>query len=429
VRVEATRTLQALPGDYSAEAATLLNDSSEDVRIAAIDYLCTRQPEESLPRLRSLLEEEKDLRIRFAAARWVSRHPVSGFVPSAGLIRELMSVSPPDAVAGRSAAAALTAYLPAAEAFEIQRKLIDDPAPEVTAAAAAAGASSGNMKLVFNVVNMLGVATLRQGARDALLVYGERIIGTLGDFLSDSQGDLAIRREIPWVLCRIASKRSLEILLDNLETEDSDLKYRVVKALNRLHESNPELPIPHALIDERIHSEVRGYYDALSLSHVISPNGDRPAKALLAETLRSRLGRRLEVIFRLLGLRHTPKDIYFAYSAITGSHANRIAAIEFLDNVLDKRLKPSILPLLEESTADVLVERAKSLFGIQYSSRTDAVRTLLKQSDVWLKVCALHDVGENRNRELADDCRVLAGDRNALVQETAVWALRGVGTA
>jgi hypothetical protein len=257
-----------------------------------------------------------------------------------------------------------------------------------------------------------------------LLTYGERIIGTLGDVLGDKQGDLAIRREIPWVLSRIPGRRSIDILVENLGTDDGELKFRIVKALNRLHEGRPELPIPTAAVDERIGAEVRNYYEMLSIRKVIASNGDGADKALLSGALHDRLKRQLEVIFRLLGLQHPQKDIYFAYSALKGSsRENRAAAIEFLDNVLEMRLKPAILPLLEESSAEVLVDRARSLYGIQSDSRNEAIRKLLRHSDVWLKACALHEVGDKRILELIQECRTLASDANPLIQETASWAV------
>jgi hypothetical protein len=41
IRQEAARTLQALPVDCFADAERLLNDASDGVRLAAIDYLCS----------------------------------------------------------------------------------------------------------------------------------------------------------------------------------------------------------------------------------------------------------------------------------------------------------------------------------------------------------------------------------------------------
>jgi AAA family ATP:ADP antiporter len=141
--------------------------------------------------------------------------------------------------------------------------------------------------------------------------------------------------------------------------------------------------------------------------------------------LKERLDQNLELIFRLLGLQYPQKDIYFAYTALRGNRGERRgAAIEFLDNLLQKDLKAVILPLLEERSAERLIDRASTLFGIEAKSRGEALRLILEQSDAWLKACALHEVGERRVTELAGHCSRLAGDTDPIVRETAHWALR-----
>ena len=140
--------------------------------------------------------------------------------------------------------------------------------------------------------------------------------------------------------------------------------------------------------------------------------------------MKERLDQNLEIIFRLLGLQYPQKDMYFAYHALKGTRAERrTAAIEFLDNMLHKNLKSIILPLLEESSTERLIDRASRLFGIHTRERKEALRLILGQPDVWLKVCALYQVGEERLSDLADICRVLSTDADPLIRETAEWAL------
>ncbi|HYR89677.1 MAG TPA: MFS transporter [Terriglobia bacterium] len=423
VREEAVRTLQALPQDHAAEAEQMLADSADGVRAAAIDYLCLHDAAGPLRRLESLFKHDT-IEVRLGAARWASTHSVPGFQAPLDFIRRLMAFDGGHATDARAAAAALTVHLPDRDAIELLRQLIEDPAPEVAAAAATAAGKAGHLKLVFNVVNMLPVRRLRSAGREALLCYGERIVGTLGDLLNDKQTEFALRRELPWVLGRIPVKRSMDLLIDNLATEDAVLKFRCVKALNRLHETNPELPTPIAGIKGSIYAETRAYYEALSICHAVGWSGDGDSNSLLVRALRECMDEKLEVIFRLLGLAYAQKDIYSAYLALKGTRADRrSAAIEFLDNVLRDNLKSIILPLLEESSVNALLDRAKSLFKIQVPRREDALRGLLAQPDDWLAACALHEIGEKRIRELADSSRALAAGGNPLKQETAAWAL------
>jgi ATP:ADP antiporter, AAA family len=423
VREEAVRTLQALPQDHTVDAERMLGDSADGVRVAAIDYLCLHDAGGQLGRLESLVSHD-NLDIRLAAARWASAHPVPGFQPSAELIRALVALDGPRATEARAAAASLTVHLPDRDAIELIRQLIEDPEPAVAGAAAIAAGKAGHLKLVFNVINILPVRKLRSAGREALLCYGDRIVGTLGDLLSDKQCELPLRREIPWVLSRIPVKKSWDLLIENLAVEDALLKFRCVKALNRLHETNPELRIPTDAIEDMIHAEARACYETLSISRAIARNGDGGSNRLLVRALQECRDQKLEVIFRLLGLAYPQKDIYSAYTALKGTRADRrSAALEFLDNVLRSNLKSIILPLLEESSPDALADRAKSLFKIHQPQRDDALRALLDQPDNWLAACALREIGERRIHELADKCRALAAASDPLRRETAAWAL------
>ena len=125
------------------------------------------------------------------------------------------------------------------------------------------------MEVLFSIIEMLTTHRLRAGARDALLCYGDRIIGTLGDVLEDSQREPALRGEVAWILGRIPLRKSAELLAENLTEEDPRVRYRIVRALNHLHEKSPALPKARALIREGIRAETRSHYEALSVCTAI----------------------------------------------------------------------------------------------------------------------------------------------------------------
>ncbi len=426
VREQAVRTLPALPGNYGQAAEELLKDPSELVRQAAAEYICSVDPAQTADRLRGLLDH-KEIDVRVAAARCVASLPSAGLQMTQDYVRGLLSVQGPAAVQARTAGAHLAALLPARESVGLLRELLGDLAPEVVAGAMRAGARAGQLDLVFDVVQKLSERRLRGDARDALLTYGQRITGSLGDILADTGHSLKLRREIPWVLARIPTLRSADILLDNLGAQDPLLRYRVVKALNRLHETKHELPPARPVIAERIYSETRAYYEALALWQPFANKRSSASARLLESALREKMDQDLEIIFRLLGLQYRQKDIYFAYSALKGSRSDRrAAAIEFLDNLLQKNLKSLILPLLEEPSAERLIDMASRIFGIPPYTREEALRKILERPDVWLKACALHEIGDERITALSDLCRTFSGATDLVVRETAEWALKRV---
>jgi AAA family ATP:ADP antiporter len=428
VREEAVRTLAVLPVSHSGEAEVLLDDPSDRVRSAAVGYLCSGVPGDPSARLDKLLTSSRT-DIRIAAARWLAENPQVPYRPPAGLVGSLMIDSGPCRAGARVAAAFLAARLPAGESVPFLRDRLEDPDPAVVEAAAAAAASSGHADLVRDLVRLLKSPRNRAAAREALVSFGSHITGTLGDLLADEAGDPLIRREIPWVLGRIATVPSCELLLNRLDDCDRQVRYRSVKALNRMREQNPDLPRPRPAIRSRIFAETGAYYETLLACRSLAAPHGTGGSALLLTSLRARMGQNLEMIFRLLGLQYPVRDIYSAFSALRGGGGGRrTSAIEFLDSLLSRDLRAVILPLVEESSTERLADLAARNFGVRMKTREEALEALLEQNDEWLVACALHEIGSGGIKAKEGRCRALMEDGRPLVRETASWAVRRLAT-
>ncbi len=424
VRAAAARALHSLPTGRCAEAERLLGDESEQVRVAAVEYVCSGICGDAFQRIGVLLTGESEM-VRTATARWLAENQQVQYEPPDEMVEKWMSSAGARSAQVRAAAVSLAGRLPATRSLSLLRSSLSDPDPAVVLAAARAAARAGHGALVHDLVRLLGVRKVRNGVREALLLYGPRIVGTLGDVLGDPHCEIEAKREIPWVLGRLATTRSAEILLDHLDHRDRHLKYRCLKALNRMREQNPELPPARPVIVERIFAETKAFYEALSIQRALATGRGGPDRSLLDRSLSERLDQNVELIFRLLGLRYPLKDIYSVYAAVRGSRADRRAsAIEFLDSLLRQDLRSMIIPLIEESSTERLMERASREFGLRPATREEAIRIVLEQGDVWLRACAVHEIGSRRLNQFAGECRRLLEDPQPLIRETAAWTLR-----
>jgi len=424
IREEAARTLSALPGDYCREAEELLADTSDRVRAAAIEYICSGTPGDPSGRVDALLQKG-DMGVRIATARWLAGNPQVHYVPAPMLVEELRNESGPHSAGARAAAAFLGGRLPAALSVSFLRRELNAPEPEVVRAAAKAAAGSGHIDLVYDLARLLKNRRHRAAAREALVAYGPRIVGTLGDLLGDQKADSQVRREIPWVLGRVVTMPSCEVLLGRLDDSDRFIRYRSVKALNRMREQNPDLPPFRPVIDARIFAETREFYEALVACQSLEEPSGRRSTTLLIKSLKERMDQNLELIFRLLGLQYPMRDIYSAYSAFRGTrYARRTAAIEFLDSLLRQDLRALILPLLEESSPERLVELGMHNFDLRPGRPEEALRTILEQNDEWLAACALYEAGSTHQTRLENVCRKFIDDDRPIVHETAAWAVQ-----
>jgi ATP:ADP antiporter, AAA family len=424
IREEAARTLPALPGDCCREAEDLLGDASERVRTAAIEYICSGRSDDSSGRVDTLLKN-RDTGIRIAAARWLAENPQVDYRPPVALVEELRNESGPHSAGARVAAAFLGGRLPVPQSVTFIRGQLADREPEVVQAAARAAAGAGHADLVCDLARLLKNRKHRSTAREALVSYGPRAVDALAEILADRTGESEVRREIPWILGRIATMPSCEALLARLDDPDRNVRYRAVKALNRMREQNPDLPPLRPVITSRIIAETRDIYEVLLTCQSLADSADSRSAALLLKSLRERTDQNLELVFRLLGLHYPMRDIYSAFSALRGTRpARRTAAIEFLESLLRQDLRAVILPLLEESSTPRLAEIAMRNFGVRPRRREEALAALLERNDEWLVACTLHAAGSMRSTELENICRRFTDDNRPLVRETAAWAVR-----
>jgi ATP/ADP translocase/HEAT repeat protein len=337
--------------------------------------------------------------------------------------QEWLAVTAADEDRNRRAIAALAIGVRGDQGTEVLFKLLDDPDPKVVAAACRAAGSVQNRAYLPALVRRLTEPRLRAAAVEALAAYGSRICGSLGDILQDEQCPIALRRQIPRVLRLIPEQRSVSVLLDFVGHPDLTVRQAVLKALNRLRNVAPHLDFGTPVVTRQILEEARYYFQLLAA--LVPFNEDRrprTASSLLARTLEERLRQTLERLFRLLGLRYPPQQIYAAYLAVNRRRSEEYAAaLEFLDNVMDRELKRVILPLLDSAAHDPRVTA-----DVEPLTAEAAIRELIRDKDPWLKACAIAAAAEHNLRGLSRDISEAAeqaGDDVTQVARSAVAVL------
>ncbi len=297
--------------------------------------------------------------------------------------------------------------------------LLKDSDPAVAAQAIRSAGTLKNRDYVPPLIHALSSPRLRGAAVDALSEFGMRITGTLGDVLADDTVPINVRRYVPRVLQRIGGQASVDILLRAIAGRDLATRATALKALNKLRETQPDLEYGGSMFFEQILDEAKYYFELhASLVPFREYDSPPPAVSLLIRTLEDRLSITLERLFRLLGLKYPPRQIYAAYRAINRRGGeDYVAAVDFLDSVLDRQLKRVLLPLLDEDS--VLAQHARELFRIEGRDVRSALHSLIHSGDPWLTACAIAAAAELRIRELAQDVRQAASSGGDEVAEVA----------
>lgn len=326
----------------------------------------------------------------------------------------------------RRALAAMAVGVHGDAGISVLHTLLKDSNPQVAGAAARTAGRLQDRKYLDGLLHMLTHARMRIHAVEALAAFGDRVVGTLEDVLLDKMTPVSVRRQVPRVLRNIRTQRSVDVLLKSLGEQDLTIRSAVLKALNSLRERNLQLNFGPESLSEYITTEARYYY---KLSAALAPFADAketPAARLLCETLRERLKSTLNRVFRLLGLKYPQKEIYAAYLAMGNNKSDEhTAAVEFLDNVLDRELKRYIMPLLDEDGR--VAQIGSDMFGVDSPDAASALRQLLRSGDSWLVACAVATAAEMRLGQLRPEIEPLARSAGTEVGPVAQSALATLG--
>jgi ATP/ADP translocase len=371
------------PARSPAEIAYAISVSPDRARLAS-DYLDGADARAAAAALEALESDE-------AAARQVL---TIDWIQNAALSPE------PDRRALAAAAIAVRPDL----GPEALCRFLEDPDPRPAAAACRAAATMKDRACLLPLVRLLGNAKLRADAIPALAAFGPPICGTLSDVLLDETIGMRVRRQVPRVLKHIPDQRAVDALLSAVGHPDLTIRSAVLKALNHLRETAPNLDFDNQGVTEQITAEARHYYELNAALEPFReyPDSHRKAARLLALTIEERLRATLERLFRLLGLRYPPREIYSAYRAVSRNrHEEATAALEFLDNTLERNLKRILLPLLD--APEHILEHGRQLYGVEIPSAEDAIRELIHSRDLWLTACAMAAAAELELRNLAQE--------------------------
>jgi HEAT repeat protein len=432
IRKKALSVLKMV-GDSSLRPSieVLLQDSDPDVRREAFHfmYLMTDDREDLLDQHLS----HKDPALRCSAVAAVAEYGSASEKRriDVNLVNTLLNEKENPAAFRAEVAHALGHLTDRTELKIHLQELLSDSSPAVLRAALAAAGKHRDREFLPKIISRLADTHVRSDARRALVSYGTAILGTLNDYLLDAGVDPRVRRNIPRVLADIAHQQSVHILTSALAAVPPEMKYHLVKALNKMRSKYPELSFDERMVDQALIAETRSYYETIQILHLYGRADDRDEGAkLLRRALTERLDQNLERIFRLLGLSYPPNDIYSAYLGIRSDRKElRDSAVEFLDNLLHGNLKRYLLPIVDHVSVERTVQEGRHLFGVEMRSRSEALHSLITASDPWLRACAIYAAGEDGAEKLVNEIEEARNDPDSIVRETADLVFRRISAS
>ncbi|MFZ0391082.1 MAG: HEAT repeat domain-containing protein, partial [Calditrichia bacterium] len=316
--------------------------------------------------------------------------------------------------------------------------LLESSHLQVQKAAITAAGQTRSTRFIPKLLRVLQINALRKPAREALAEFGEDFIEWEISGENMPEKPLAIQREIPKVLAKIGSQKSVDLLFKMMPANDMKTRFESLRGLNRLRKEFPFLHFNEKEIDSNLSEEIELYAQHLLFRYAIN-NGsilnkssageknkkeEEAAARLLIKALDERLNYTLERIFRLLGLKYPAADIYNAFLRITSNNSDlRAHAIEMLDNLLEFNWKRRIIPLVEHSNPDELIQNLRFIPSSDIPTEEKALQMILTAKDNWLKACAVYLIGVQKRLASRNAVEQLIGHNDPLLQESAQFAM------
>jgi AAA family ATP:ADP antiporter len=337
------------------ELKTLISIKGDEIQARSMDSLLDVMGESLFPEMDDSLDtEELDAQVREIMSLDVYQELIREKIEKA--VHEKDSRAE---VSKMEAAKVLGMMGPGIPLVRELKKLLQDESPEVVRYAAG---SAGRLKMrefVPLLLDHLGRPATRESAIQALRSYGDTIVGTLKDYLSDPQENVRARQAIPEILAKTGSQKAADIMILELAKEKADLETELIEALHRMRLNGPGIRFSPGAVQMKAVSLIKKCYLLILQIHEV--RGDRKKEVLLRD-LENTLSRTLKQVFELLGLVYPQEDIIKAYQNIlVGTKKALDYSVELLDNILKRELKEIILPLIEDTTIEEKARIARKM--------------------------------------------------------------------
>jgi hypothetical protein len=278
-------------------------------------------------------------------------------------------------------------------------------------------------------LQMLEDPELNEEVENALASYGDRVVGTLGDYLADPDVAIAVKGSLPRVLSLIGSQNAVDALFRVPFEGDPTFSEQVLRALGRIKRDNPGVLITEHEVAGRMRWEVERYLRLLLHREALGKQADDPSRNLLARALGERATQALRRLFRVLALIYPRRETRLAYRGVASRNARLHAqAVEYLESVLSPRHRQLVLPIVEPGSWQDRLKVASRTLGSSSLTLEETLREIVEAPDAWLKACALYVIGMRGARSLLDLVSQSSGSPDATVREMVLWAearLRG----
>jgi AAA family ATP:ADP antiporter len=448
VKFEVLRNLYHYPEDFSDQIELLIFNEQPDVQTEAFHYLFRHENENEIGLMLRYLDHE-DESVRNAALLCAARECRTNSTLKTifniqdrinDCLQQLKKYGPDEGQIPKSMCAQMIGMARVPELHPFLHIFLRDSSALVIRKALIAAGQTKDRTFLPVLMRRLIEPEYQADVLEALSYFDTDVLGLFVRWLTDVKEERIIRLRIPEIIANMGTQRAADVLVEQLDNFDPEIRHHVVQALNTLRRQHPELRFDDKHIVHCILGEVQLYNQTLSVLSAQMKEGNtvsrKPgshtniikAHKKLITALEKRLDSRLEIIFKLLGLKYPPEDIENAFSGMRSKRMDtRLNALEFLDNLLDGSVKRIVIPIVETAFIENLVEQSLVQLGLPVPSEFECFTMLLEDEDPQLQSATLALIGEMKSDKYTPQICGLLNHKNIEIQKKADQALRQIG--
>lgn len=302
--------------------------------------------------------------------------------------------------------------------------------PMVTKYAIMASGSTLNENFVIKLLDLMKYNENAPYCKEVLQLYGKSISKILLKINDSGVISNQVAGYIPSIIADFQTKSSFKLLLKLMDRDDTGVRFESSKILAAFKEGSSKFSMSRQVLDKALNKECHNIKTNLSaikaIEDSISQSEGEPLKDSLNEhdpmvirdTLLEHLNQRIResfhVIYYNLGYEYDISDLELAYFGLRGTTSeSRTNTIEYLDNLLNSRIRKDIIPLIEYYYSDRKVVN----LPFEVRAEQDALVALIELGDPQTMIYALQlirllDTGPVvdliRELKLSPDTRIAA---------------------
>jgi hypothetical protein len=278
---------------------------------------------------------------------------------------------------------------------------------------------------------MLRDQALRSEARAALVDIGPDALAVLEQVLAGETHDSRVRRQVPRAVSQFAPQPAALILMRALrDTRDGAIRYRVLRALERLRALQPKLELDAVGLEEVLERTLHSIYEVLAWRAAMreatrtTPAHGTPIQAMIAALLEQKQNQALERAFRLLGLLHPDEDLRRVWRGLHSPAPKlRASSLELVAAIVQPPQRDPVVALVDDLAPMEKWARAGPYARPLAATYAALLRELLARGGLAMRCLVAQHVAERGLVDLRAELSALPPEPSGLLARAVSQAL------